>query len=140
MSKTEPDRAVAAFLEDARLDLELAEFALSKKNRLGAFHVQQAAEKLIKAVRAQHELTLGSSHELDDLVEGSKHRGIEAIPEGAAFRDELAGLSSLTQYATTFRYPTASGKTRPLDFVALGERLDSVVDLHRRMTTALAKV
>jgi HEPN domain-containing protein len=67
-----------------------------------AFSVQQAAEKLIKAVLEQENITYPStSHQLDDLV--------GRVPPTNPFKGDLIPLTRLTSAATKYRYPTARG-------------------------------
>ena len=67
-----------------------------------AFSVQQAAEKLIKAVLEAAGIDYPRvSHQLDDLL----HR----VPAENPFRADLLPLVRLTAAATRYRYPTAWG-------------------------------
>lgn len=54
--KGEP-RVIAAYLDDVDLDLDAAKRLIADPpNRFAAFHLQQAAEKLVKAIRLNHGL------------------------------------------------------------------------------------
>jgi HEPN domain-containing protein len=101
-------RVFAAYLDDAELELDAARRLIADPhNRLAAFHLQQGAEKLVKAVRLARHLNLTADHSIARLLE-------ELAPEDA-WRRKLAVLEPLSGYATTFRYPSPSGnrKTGP---------------------------
>ena len=63
-----------------------------------AYLLQQAAEKLVKAVLVSAGIDPPRSHDIAELV--------LALKEDTPFRDRLSALSILTPYATGFRYPT----------------------------------
>jgi HEPN domain-containing protein len=63
-----------------------------------AYLLQQAAEKMVKAVLVSADIDPPRTHDIAELV-------LE-LPEGTPFRDRLAALSDLTPYAIGFRYPT----------------------------------
>lgn len=62
------------------------------------YHCHQAAEKALKAFLVQHDIVFEKTHNLTMLVELCK----EVEPE---FKNLLDAASSLTPYATAFRYP-----------------------------------
>ena len=63
-----------------------------------AYLLQQAAEKLVKAVLVSLEIDPPRAHDIGEII-------AELRPD-APFRERLAALSDLTPYATAFRYPT----------------------------------
>jgi HEPN domain-containing protein len=73
-------------------------------NRLAAFHLQQAAEKLVKGVRLHRGLHVIAEHSIARLL--------EELPPDDAWRTKLGILAPLTNYATTFRYPSPTGKRK----------------------------
>lgn len=96
---------IGAWLDDAALDLDAARrLADDPLNRHAAFHLQQAAEKLIKAVRLSRGLHATAEHNLVALV--------AALPETDSWRTKLAVLEPLTVYSTAYRYPAPSGRTK----------------------------
>lgn len=101
-----PERLViAAYLDDVDLDLDAANRLVAEPpNRLAAFHLQQAAEKLIKAVRLAHGLRVTAEHNLELLV--------AELPRDHSWRTKLAALESLSSYATAYRYPSPMGKRK----------------------------
>lgn len=99
------DPVVEAYLADAGNDIDAARrLARPRLNRLAAFHLQQAAEKLVKAVRLARRLPASAEHHIDVLVHG--------LPDGDPLRPLLEPLDDLTPYATTFRYPTIRGRVQ----------------------------
>lgn len=69
-------------------------------SRYAVYHLQQAAEKLIKAVRLARGIYATKEHSLEILIDG--------LPEADSWRPRLLPLEWLSAYATTYRYPTAS--------------------------------
>lgn len=99
-------RVIAAYLDDAELDLDAARrLSASPPNRLAAFHLQQAAEKLVKGVRLARGLRLTADHSIAFLLE-------ELAPDDD-WRHKLAVLEPLSSYATSYRYPSGVGKRKP---------------------------
>ena len=76
-----------------------------------AYLVQQAAEKLVKAVLVALEVDPPHTHDIAQIA--------AELQSDAPFRDRLSALSSLTPYATGFRYPTPQEPTPlpPLDWI-----------------------
>ena len=65
-----------------------------------AYHVQQAAEKLLKAVLVAEAINPPLTHNLATLV--------RALPDEHPVASALAAFVRFTPYATQFRYPTDS--------------------------------
>lgn len=94
-------KKVASFLELARRDLAHATDTLDKHPANAAFSVQQAAEKIIKAVLTQQGIGFpATTHQLELLV------GL--LPGDHLWRADLLDWVGLTSAATVYRYPTAS--------------------------------
>lgn len=97
------DPMVEAYLRDVDMDLDAARrLARPKVNRMAAFHLQQAAEKLVKAVRLSRRLPATVDHDIATLVNG--------LPDDDPLRVVLEPLDDLTPYATAFRYPSMRGQ------------------------------
>ena len=137
MSADRKRDVVRGYLEDADADLEMAELGAHAGNRLAAFHAQQAAEKLVKAVRAYYELRLTSSHDIDELVNGNEYERIEPIPVEDKWRARLLPFAKLTQYATAFRYPSPTGRRKAAPMDAVGEDISALRALRFEMAEQL---
>lgn len=98
------DKVVAAYLSEVDEDLRAARQLTNPLNRGAAYHLEQAAEKLVKAVRLARGLEATKEHRIDLLL--------EALAEDALAAD-LDVLAPLSAYATTYRYPSPAGNIRP---------------------------
>ena len=89
------------FIELARRDLAAAT-TLSKTD-LGnaAFHLQQAAEKLAKAVLEIEGIASGITHQIGSLA--------AMLPADHVFRPDLAAFDRFSSFATATRYPRPGG-------------------------------
>jgi HEPN domain-containing protein len=83
-------------------DAEAARTLAATNNRYAAYHCQQAAEKLMKAVLLHRGIESGTEHRLDMLV--------DELPEGDPWKAKLRLLETYSPYATTYRYPTPGGR------------------------------
>jgi HEPN domain-containing protein len=103
-SKPDP-RVITAYLDDVDLELDAAKRLIADPpSRFAAFHLQQAAEKLVKAVRLQRGLRITAEHNIEVLV--------AELPHDDVWRMKLVVLEPLSTYATSFRYPSPTGKRR----------------------------
>jgi HEPN domain-containing protein len=93
---------VRAWLRKAGLDLRAAAHDLSAPEAgLSSdvvFHAQQAAEKVLKAFLAWHDVPFRKTHNLEEL-------GRECVVLDAALRTAVDRAVPLTEYAWKFRYP-----------------------------------
>jgi HEPN domain-containing protein len=95
---------IANALRLAHEDLEAAELLAAANNRNDAYHVQQAAEKILLAlltsegIRAERR----DGHRIDVLR--------ELLPDANPFKARFAPLTFLTMFATTYRYPKDAGR------------------------------
>lgn len=64
---------------------------------VAAYHCQQAAEKIVKAVLVAEGLTFRKTHDIDALV--------ELLPADHPLRADLRALDRFTPYAIAYRYP-----------------------------------
>jgi len=101
-----PDpRVIAAYLDDADLDLDAAKRLIADPpNRLAAFHLQQAAEKLVKAVRLGRGLRVTAEYNIELLV--------DELPHDDEWHGKLTVLEPLSAFATSYRYPSPMGKRK----------------------------
>jgi HEPN domain-containing protein len=106
-SEAKPDPIViGAYLDDVVDDLEaVRRLALAPASRHAAFHLQQAAEKLVKAVRLHRGLFATADHQIDALLGD--------LTGDDPWRTKLSLLGSLSVYATAFRYPSPTGRRKP---------------------------
>lgn len=65
-----------------------------------AYHCQQTAEKLVKAVLVSFGLDVPKTHDIDALL--------MRLPPGLALRPSLEPLARFTAFATLYRYPGES--------------------------------
>ena len=64
----------------------------------------QAAEKIIRAVLTSEGKNAGIKHQLDELV--------DMIPDENPLKPGLRAIQDLTDYATSFRYPSPKGRIK----------------------------
>ncbi len=89
----------ALLLRKAAQDERIADLALAAPDiddeSIG-FHLQQAAEKLLKAVLAAHGAVYARTHDLGELV--------RVLPTQVGFPAPVSELIELTSFAVLFRY------------------------------------
>jgi HEPN domain-containing protein len=90
-----------SFIELARKDLALTKLIRTSDPGNAAFHLQQAAEKLAKAVLTIEGIVSGVGHQIGALA--------GALPSDNVFRPDLASFDRFSSYATATRYPLPGG-------------------------------
>jgi HEPN domain-containing protein len=117
------ERVIGALLLIAREDLEAADVLQAATNRNAAYHLEQAAEKIIKAVLTSEGQHAGISHHLDAMV--------RALPDAHPMKVSLGDLVELQAFATTFRYGTPVGRVHPplpaIDYARLAAQVRSAL-------------
>lgn len=99
------NKPIAKLLDAAALDLDAARRLLvDPPNALAANHLQQAAEKILGAVRLHRGLLNTRDHDLVILIDGRPGGEPRPLPVGDPWRERFAPLEPLSAYATTFRY------------------------------------
>jgi len=98
-------KRVQALLRMAEEDLAGARAMLDTSTRLARYHVQQSAEKAIKALLEHRGLNPGREHRFGSLA--------ELIPGDDEWRARIQDFDALSSAATTHRYPTAAGHILP---------------------------
>lgn len=98
-------RRVRALLEMADEDLAGAKVLLDSSTRLARYHVQQSAEKAVKALLEYRDVNPGREHRFEMLS--------EMLPADDPWRARLYGFHHLSPAATSRRYPTAEGRIIP---------------------------
>ena len=106
-------RRIHALLDMADEDLAGARALVNISTRLARYHVQQSAEKAIKALLEYRELNPGREHRFEFLA--------EMLPLTDSWRSRIQSLDSLSAAATSHRYPTAGGRVMPSPDRALVE-------------------
>ena len=103
---SKPDsRVIVAYLDDVDLELDAAKrLVANPPNRFAAFHLQQATEKLVKAVRLARGLRVTAGPDLEPLI--------EELARDDAWRTKLSVLEPLSSYATSYRYPSSMGRRK----------------------------
>jgi HEPN domain-containing protein len=91
-----------SLLRLAQEDLDTARVALAPSPRNAAFHVQQAAEKLVKAVLVRSGIHPPRTHDILLLA--------ELLEEAHPWRAPLVALDALTPAAVAYRYPSPTGE------------------------------
>lgn len=88
-----------AWLSKGEEDLAAAEWLLKSDTPLtlaSAFHIQQAAEKFLKALLVEKGITFEKKHDLPYLLERAEEDTLQS---------HLGFLEHLSPYAVEFRYP-----------------------------------
>ena len=96
---------VAGYFQVLREDLAAARQLTEGVPRASAFHLQQAAEKLVKAVLSAEEIHVGADRDIGQLI--------GKLPAGHDWRRDLAELDYLSRFATAYRYPSPTGRVAP---------------------------
>lgn len=123
------DPVVAGYLAAVADDLDAAlRLAAPPANRLAAYHLQQAAEKLVKAVLVHRKIHPGIEHRIDVLV--------RMLDLSDPWQPLLDPLDRFTPYATTYRYPSPTGRLKagPIASNVLAEaaEIEKLLDRARR--------
>lgn len=109
----QPSRVVAAYLDDAQAELEAVEALMAVGSRFAAYHLEQAAEKLIRAVRIHRGLVVTNTHDIVLLIDGHPGDPLKEprpLPDGDPWRARMREHEWLSKFATAYRYPTSTGR------------------------------
>lgn len=102
-------RLCLGYLDAAERDLKVAELIAQSSDRdllaMAAYHVQQCAEKVAKAVFVARGVTVTKEHRLTENLD-TLFKADAAEP----WVSRLRGLEGYDRYATTARYPSTTGK------------------------------
>ena len=110
-------------LEAARRDIEALRVMRGSDglpDEVYGFHVQQAAEKLLKAWIALLGASYPLTHSIETLLKLLADRGVETGP----FRD----LTAFTPYAVEFRYAGVGPGAVPIDRAGALERVEALLE------------
>jgi HEPN domain-containing protein len=111
------EKRLSAYLELAAKDAEAAELLLAGGNRYSAYHLQQAVEKVTKALLLARGVEAGVEHRLEELF--------KRFPPDDEWPARLLPFVGYSAYATAFRYPTPGGRI-PSDPPAEAIRRDTI--------------
>jgi len=95
---------IASYLRIASEDLAGARQLSATGNRNAMYLCSQAAEKIIRAVLTSEGKNAGIKHQLDELV--------DLIPDENPLKPGLRAIQDLTDYATSYRYPSPKGRIK----------------------------
>jgi HEPN domain-containing protein len=98
-------KRIRALLDLADEDLGAAQALLAVSTRVARYHVQQSAEKAVKALLEHRGLNPGREHRFEFLA--------EMLPESDPWRSRVQNFDLLSPAATTHRYPTSEGRLIP---------------------------
>ncbi len=110
---------VAGYFQLLREDLAAARQLFTGVPRAAAFHLQQAAEKLVKAILSAEGIHVGADHDIGQLI--------GKLPSDHDWRQDLAELDYLSRFATAFRYPSPSGRIAPAPDRTELERYEALI-------------
>jgi HEPN domain-containing protein len=102
---------VNRLLQKAEMDITAVEELLGStrvSDSIIGFHLQQAVEKLLKALLAANDIRYRKTHDIRELLDLLEDREI-LVPE------ELVDLDDYTPYAVEFRYEDISYEQETLD-------------------------
>ena len=101
-------RTTREWIDKAEDDYRTAECLAQAKERLYdqiCFHCQQSAEKYLKALLEEAQLSIEKTHELERLLH-------QLLPYHASLRPLRRGLIFLTNFSVSIRYPGERAKKR----------------------------
>jgi len=98
------ERLIANQLRLAWIDLQDAQTLIGSRNAV--YHAEQCPEHVVLALAQAEGIHFDRSfqHQLDRMV--------ETLPNENSFRRPLKAVTWLEAYATTYRYPTPTGRIR----------------------------
>ena len=113
----------ASFVALAREDIAVARKLIDEHPRSAAFHIEQAAEKLLKAVLSAETIVFSTGHhQLGRLA--------ELLPADHLWRADLMAFDAYTSFATAMRYPRPGGDLPwPPSKAAIEDAIKSVAAL-----------
>ncbi len=93
---------IANLLRVAKEDLDGARALVPQGNRNAIYLCEQAAEKIIRSVLTSEGKHSGIRHDLKEMT--------DLVPGENPIKPALRAIEHLAAYATTYRYPTVSGR------------------------------
>lgn len=89
-------------------------------NRNAIYLCEQAAEKVIRAVVTSEGVHAGIKHDLADMV--------DLVPDDNPLKSDLRAIEHLSQYATAYRYPVSSSRTKRIPRAPTGDELSKALE------------
>jgi HEPN domain-containing protein len=114
------EQLIANLLRIASEDLEGAKVLGHAGNRNAIYLCEQAAEKIIRAVVTAEGKHAGIKHDLAEIV--------DLIPNENPLKTDLRAVEHLAKYATAFRYPVSSSRTKRILPAPTGAELVQAID------------
>ena len=111
---------IANLLRVADEDLAGARLLAASNNRNAVYLCEQAAEKVIRPVLTSEGQHAGIKHELAEMV--------DLIPDENPVKEHLRRLEHLSRYATAYRYPVSSSKTKRIPRPPSASELRAAID------------
>ena len=111
---------IANLLRVAREDLDGARLLAQAGNRNAVYLCEQAAEKVIRAVVTAEGKHAGIRHDLADMV--------DLLPDDNPLKPQLRVVEHLSQYATAFRYPVSSSKTKRIPRAPAADEVEKALE------------
>jgi HEPN domain-containing protein len=122
---------IANLLRVASEDLDAAKLLAEAGNRNAVYLCEQAAEKVIRAVVTSEGQHAGIKHDLAEIV--------DMVPDDNPLKADLRAVEHLARYATAFRYPVSSSRTkRILPAPSDPELSKAIGDTERALAKAIA--
>lgn len=122
---------IANMLRVANEDLDGARLLEAGSNRNAVYLCEQAAEKIIRAVVTSEGKHAGIKHELAEMV--------DLIPAENRLKVQLRKIEHLSQYATAYRYPVSSSRTKRIPQPpSAGELRDAIDNTAAALAAAVA--
>lgn len=114
----------------AERDLASARLLVNEQPESAAFHVQQAVEKLVRAVLEWEGIPASNTHNISFLS--------AMLPEGHDYRETFHEFGDLSRSATLYRYPTSSARLPTVQVKTVTEQLSQVTKLQSNLVAWLA--
>ncbi|HSV30042.1 MAG TPA: HEPN domain-containing protein, partial [Candidatus Omnitrophota bacterium] len=99
------DERVAAFMALAEEEASAAQALIAGFPRQAAYQLQQAAEKMVRAILAAEGIAHGTGHNLGQMA--------AALPLDHPWRPRAMRLDKHSPAATRWRYPAPGGRLPP---------------------------
>ena len=93
---------IAAFLQLASEELGVASRIVEEAPRQCAYLLQQAAEKMARAILTAADVPFGPGHNLGQMA--------DALPEDHPWMEKIRSLNKHSPAVTRYRYPTPEGR------------------------------